>query len=245
MLDQELHALIDGELEHGPAQMLANRLAADPDLAERVALFRRDRDQLRRIYGPVLQRPVPASVLPPVPVRALRPRVRWLPATAAMAAAIALAIFGGVASMDTFRSHLDPLVAQAIAVRDGVQKAELQVAPGAVSPDALDDILARNFSGSPRVPDLAKAGYRLMAMFLYRDDAEHNAVELRYRDAQNRLFTVYLTRPREPQGFELVERGKLRLCIWKNEDLSAVMVGEMSTDEMLRVASLTYGDLNF
>jgi anti-sigma factor RsiW len=105
--------------------------------------------------------------------------------------------------------------------------------------------VARNFGAAIRVPDLGKAGYGLAAVAVYRNASAGNSLELTYRNAENRVFTVYLTRPAASQGFELVERGPLRICIWKNEDLSAVMVGEMSSDEMLRVASLTYGDLNF
>jgi hypothetical protein len=38
---------------------------------------------------------------------------------------------------------------------------------------------------------------------------------------------------------ELRERGATRICIWQNSDLSAVMIADMSSSEMLRVASLT------
>jgi anti-sigma factor RsiW len=248
-LDQELHALIDGELEGAAAQSLAARLGAEPGLAERAARFRADRDRLRQVYGPLSAQPVPAAILQRLDLAGVESEMprhrRWLPAAAALATAAAVTLFVWLGTGAITPRFADPLIAKAIAIRDGSERAELQIAPDAVSRDALDDVLARSFKGAPRVPDLGKAGYRLAGIFLYPDDDGRHSVELSYRDAQDRLFTVYLTHPAEPQGFALVEQGKLRLCIWKNEDLSAVMVGEMSTDDMLRVASLTYGDLNF
>jgi hypothetical protein len=37
----------------------------------------------------------------------------------------------------------------------------------------------------------------------------------------------------------------LQVCVWQNDDLSVVMLGEMPAHEMLRVATATYADLNF
>jgi hypothetical protein len=36
----------------------------------------------------------------------------------------------------------------------------------------------------------------------------------------------------------------VRICIWQNADLTAVMTGEMTTPELFRLASLTYSSLN-
>jgi anti-sigma factor RsiW len=35
----------------------------------------------------------------------------------------------------------------------------------------------------------------------------------------------------------------MRICIWQDEELSTVMLGEMSAGEMARVASLAYSGL--
>jgi anti-sigma factor RsiW len=85
----------------------------------------------------------------------------------------------------------------------------------------------------------------LAAIAVYPDGAERHRLQLTYRNGDGRVFTVYLAGRSRPEGFELIGRGSLRICIWRTDELSAVMVGEMSTNEMLRVASLTYADLNF
>jgi hypothetical protein len=42
---------------------------------------------------------------------------------------------------------------------------------------------------------------------------------------------------------DLVERDGMRICIWQDEVLSTVMLGEMSAGEMARIASLAYSGL--
>ena len=69
------------------------------------------------------------------------------------------------------------------------------------------------------------------------------AVQLRYEDARQRLFTVFLRPSAGPDAFEVTERGPVRICVWQNADLTAVMTGEMSTPELFRLASLTYSSL--
>jgi hypothetical protein len=43
----------------------------------------------------------------------------------------------------------------------------------------------------------------------------------------------------------MVSRGPVRICLWQDDVLASVMVGEMSSAEMLRVASLAYNGLYF
>jgi anti-sigma factor RsiW len=68
-------------------------------------------------------------------------------------------------------------------------------------------------------------------------------VQLRYEDARQRLFTVFLRPSAGPDAFEVTERGPVRICVWQNADLTAVMTGAMSTPELFRLASLTYSSL--
>ncbi len=51
--------------------------------------------------------------------------------------------------------------------------------------------------------------------------------------------------PAGPDRFDIHRRGNTQICVWQNDDLSVVMTGDMSAREMLKVANLTYNDLNF
>ena len=41
----------------------------------------------------------------------------------------------------------------------------------------------------------------------------------------------------------MTERGPLRICVWQNADVTAVMTGELPTPELFRLASLAYSSL--
>jgi len=94
-----------------------------------------------------------------------------------------------------------------------------------------------------RVPDLQRAGFKLVSAEIY-GQTRVDAVQLRFEDDARRLFTVFLRPSAGPDAFKVTERGPVRLCIWQNADLTAVMTGEMTTPELFRLASLTYSSLN-
>jgi anti-sigma factor RsiW len=261
--EHELHAFIDGELDEARCRQVAAEIAAVPALAERAAQFRKDKERLAKIYGPLIDRPLPERLVPQGPAprgsvlqellrrvveqamqRFADGRARAAVAITA-AAALVIAAWLGYGLFFT-GSARDALVATALAARDGKLAPESQIAAAAISaPDARDRIVASNLAVSVKAPDLRKAGYDLTTLSIYPDGTGRHSLQLTYHNQQGRMFTVYLTHPTGPQGFELTERGAMRICVWLNEELSAVMVGEMSSGEMLRVASLTYADLNF
>lgn len=96
--DETLMAFADGELADPEASELARRIAADPDLAARVAIFRQTRD----VFAKMPADPVPdaladrirAMAAPPAPSNVVPMRRRvplWqLPAAAAVALAVGL-----------------------------------------------------------------------------------------------------------------------------------------------------------
>jgi anti-sigma factor RsiW len=57
-------------------------------------------------------------------------------------------------------------------------------------------------------------------------------------------LTIYVRKSDGDARFDLLRRGKLRVCIWQDEVVSAVMTGDMSAGEMMRVASAAYSSLD-
>jgi anti-sigma factor RsiW len=244
MTEAELHAFIDGELEDGRAQIVAGLIEADPILRQRVAAYRADHEQLRTIYQPLIEEPLPARLVRAVTAgpAARRPIGLWAAgATLAAAAAIALVLWSG--ALD--RPPQDGLLAEALAVRDGAVTAEQQLAD--VPAGDGDALVAKTLSPSVKIPDLGQEGYKLAGLAVYPDHAQGKAVQLNYRNAQGRRLTVYLHRPTGTDRYEILpEKQGRRVCIWENQELSAVMVGDgMSEQEMLRTAQRAYHPLNF
>jgi len=245
--EQELHAFVDGELEPSREAVIAVELAAVPALAARVAAIRADKALIARVYGPLANEPLPATLLETVVRAANRRRPPWLRRTAwAIAAAAALAVVGWFGEPLLHSNPADSLVAEAMAVRGGERRpTEEYKAPALPPPEARDQLLRATLNMPLKTPDLGKAGFKLDAIGVYGDGHARRALELNYRDGHGRRFTVYLHGPTGTDGFDLRRAGGAQVCIWQNEELSAVMVGEMSAEEILRVASLTYADLNF
>ena len=95
-----------------------------------------------------------------------------------------------------------------------------------------------------KLPDLTKAGYTLAQVAVLPEHGA-KAVRIDYRNDANQVFTLYLSASSGHEAFDIVKRGDLRICLWQDDVLSTVMMGEMSAAEMLRVASLAYNGLYF
>jgi len=245
--DVELHAYIDGELEQERARVVAAEVAASVELSALVAQYKADRDLIMRTYGPLIEHPLPAGLIESFvrasTIRQAPRRARFFAAATAMAALIVAGWIGFALLAD---SRTESIVAEAMAARDGrvhyereANAAELQ------DRDASGRILRSAIDAPIQVPNLEKAGYRLAAIDVYPGRSGKHALQLSYRDAGNNLFTLYIRAPGGPDRFDLKQRGKMAICIWRNDDLNVAMLGEMSQKEMLRIATLTYGDLNF
>jgi anti-sigma factor RsiW len=245
ILDAELQALIDGELDEARAQILAAKVAASAELSSMVAQYRADKEMILRAYGPLIELPVPLRLVRPLAGRKARPSWGRREAFAAVAAAAAIALVGWTA-YPIFFKPADPLVAEAFAARRGDVRPQKEFVASAVSDPAARDRLAGDTLALPvKVPDLEKAGYVLTAIDIYRDRPGRESLQVSYRNAQGRNFTLYMHRSAGADRFDLEHRGATQICIWQNDALSVVMLGEMSSKDMLKLATLTYADLNF
>jgi anti-sigma factor RsiW len=232
----DLHAYIDGELSPERAAAVEAAMASDPALAERVRDFQADKQALVDTYRRLADAPVPAALLKAASTPPPRRRSRIIGFAFAGAAALAACLV--LVLMP--RAPRDPAIEQAMTARDNarIPSRELKghdLASVDAAAKAMSDML-----GNPmRVPDLSRAGFALVSTDIYGSEA----VQLRYEDARRRLFTVFLRPSAGPDAFEVTERGPVRICVWQNADLTAVMTGEMSTPELFRLASLTYSSL--
>jgi anti-sigma factor RsiW len=237
----DLHAYIDGELPPDRMEEFEAAMASDPVLAARVNGFRADKQALIAAYRGLADAAVPAALLKaawagaPQPRAAIRPRYIALAAMAALAACLALVMVP--------RTPRDTAVEQAMAARDNARTPSRQLdGASQASLDTASQAMSGMLGNPVRVPDLTRAGFTLVAADLY-GQPRSDAVQLRYQDADRRLFTVYLRPSAGPDAFQVTARGPVRICVWQNADLTAVMTGAMPTPELFRLASMTYSSL--
>jgi len=240
----ELHALIDGELSPERAAVVEAAVARDPELAARVSAFRADKLALLTAYTRFAHAPVPAALLAAARNGASasapgRRRGRYL----ALAGATALAASVVLTLTLTHHEPRDSAVEQALAARQHSSSASRAL--DGRDPDtviAINRVMSEMLGMPARVPNLAQAGFMLVSADIY-GTTHPDSVQLRYEDAGQRLFTVFLRPSAGPDSFMMTEVGPVRLCVWQNEDVTAIMTGAMSTPELLRLASLTYSSL--
>jgi anti-sigma factor RsiW len=239
--EQEVHAYIDGELPPERAAAVEAAMDADPALAARIRDFRADKQALFTAYASLTLAPIPPSLQRAArngPARRLPRRpVRYLVFAAAVALAACLVL------IVLPRTPGGTPVDQAMAARDNGRAPSRELigndgATVAAANQAMSDMLGN----AMRVPDLTRAGFALVSTEIY-GTSQSDAVQLRYQDADRRLFTVYLRPSAGPDAFEVTQRGPVRICVWQNADLTAVMTGAMPTPELFRLASMTYASL--
>jgi anti-sigma factor RsiW len=237
----ELHAFIDGELSPQRAAAVEAAVARDPLLAARVHGFRADKLALVAAYGPLADAPVPAALLKAARTGSSRPAIKpWhrrlaLAGAAALAASLLLTLVS--------RAPRDPAIEQALAARENARPPSRELdGRDLTSVEAAGQAMSDMLGNSTRVPDLQRAGFKLVSAEFY-GRTRADAVQLRYEDGERRLFTVFLRPSAGPDAFEVTERRGVRICVWQNADVTAVMTGEMSTPELFRLASLAYSSL--
>jgi anti-sigma factor RsiW len=234
--DADLHALIDGELECDQIQRVEAAVEADPALSGRAASYRADKAMLKRVYGPLVDQPIPEQwvslVRSTVPMRRA---ANWRLIGAI--AAVLLVIVGVGSSYWRLRPTEEKNVVQAalearqatLPARELISVSNFGVA--ARNNAVLSSIVASNV----KVPDLSRMGYELTEIRLYG-----KAAELSYRDREHQLFSLYLRHSDGKARFDQFEQNGLRICVWQDDQISTVMAGNVSAPMMQRLASLAY-----
>ncbi len=234
LAEEDIHAFIDGELDPARARAFADRIAADPALAEKVAAYRADKALIAAHYGPLIDRPVPLAMHRALVSVERKQPLRLNFARLAMAASVLIA----VAAAFGYRVLLPggDVIDTAVAAHSGA------VAGQAVAADAAK--ISETLGLTLKLPDLAKAGYTLADVSVV-PGARGKAVKIAYRSVSGEPFTLYLENSSGREQFEITRRGDVLVCLWQDDVLSTVMVGKMPAAEMLRVASLAYNGLYF
>jgi anti-sigma factor RsiW len=234
--EEDLHAFIDGELDDARAREVARMIASDRALADTVQAYRVDKARLLEHYEPVLDQPIPAAWLERIE-QARKPRrmVVWRRPVYALAASLLALILGWSGYQVLLERSGEAVVDEAVSARD-------VAVDGGAAFDAAQ--VAQVLGTRVKLPDLSRAGYAFAGAAVISKTGG-KAVKLDYRDHDNRVFTLYLKASSGRTHFEMSSRGPVRICLWQDDVLASVMVGEMSSAEMLRVASLAYNGLYF
>jgi anti-sigma factor RsiW len=250
--EAELHAHIDGELDAERCAAVQELLAARPEAAARARSYRRHAALIARVYGPLLDRPVPVPIAAgTAPAAGRRPlRRRWL--AASVAAALALLV-GGAGSGWWLHDQLQPISAQAQSfIADAIDahvvyavEVRHPVEVGAGQEAQLVTWLSHRLGLSLTAPDLGAQGFELIGGRLL-PASTGPAGQLMYQDQSGRRLTLYCRSSSEPgeTSFRTLHRGRLAAVYWREDGTAWALVGELAQDELLRVGHVAYQALN-
>lgn len=237
--EEDLQAFIDGELDAARAAGVEAAIQGDAELARQVHAYRADKARLAQIYAPLIDRPVPEEWLAKInrrnvvalPVKPSRRRMMGM----AIAASVAVA-FGATLAYRRFSGESgEALIAAALDAHALARDIPAQPVP--------ENALTRLVGLEIKAPDLSKMGFSLVGMRTLDGPGGGAAAVLAYRDAGERVFTLYLKRSSGTPQFDMIKRGDTRICVWQDDVLSTIMLADVSAAEMLRLASLAYSGL--
>lgn len=247
----ELHAYLDGELAAERIEAVERFFRENPEQLARVRDYHEQNDLIRMIYGPLLNRPLPAEfALPALPeARAPADRSMGTRRLGALAAALLL-LLAGVAAGWLARPHvdvgLDPVLVREASEAHRVYAGEVRhpVEVPASEEAHLVEWLSNRLGVQLTAPDLAEFGFWLMGGRLL-PAAVGPAAQFMYENDGGRRVTLYV-RPSgeaEATGFRFERQGELSAFYWRAPDASFAVLGEISREELLPLARHIYQTL--
>ena len=249
--DAELQAYADGRLGAERRAEVEAWLAARPEEAERVASYRRLGDALRGAYDPLLAEPVPPHL---ERAATRRPRVRRI---AAIAGWIALgAVLGALAGWEAHdwrRPAATPLAEGAVmarraAIAHATYSPEVRhpVEVGADQEQHLVAWLSKRVGAKVRAPKLDEAGMMLVGGRLLPGESGPVALFM-YQTTAGRRITLYIRAEAKGQretAFRYARENNVSVFYWIDRDAGyAISSADLSKDELLRIATLVYKQL--
>jgi anti-sigma factor RsiW len=243
--EDALHGLADGRLDGDRRQEAEAALAERPELARQVEAWRSQNALLHREFDPVLDEPVPARLLEAAHPR---PSAQWR-----LAAALGWLALGGAVGFVARGFYPSPAAVQAslprqAAIAHVVFAAEVRhpVEVGANEEAHLSAWLSKRLGAELKPPRLAEAGLDLVGGRLLSGSSGPVA-QFMYQDPKGQRLTLYVRKDAEDNretAFRYAREGKVGVFYWLDGSLGYALSGELDKDELLRVATAVYRQLN-
>lgn len=244
--ETELHAYIDGELAPERHGEIEAHIASSPEVAERLAAYRSHEDALRARFDPV--------VTETVPDRLLHRRTAAVPRVLRYAAVAGWLTLGGAAgwylhgTKGAEQASDAPTWARRAAVAHAVYSPEVRhpVEVGADQEPHLVAWLSKRLGADLRIPRLNALGYSLVGGRLLPGE-QAPVAQFMYQDARGQRLTLYVRTNREQSretAFRFAQDGSVRVFYWIDRGLGLALSGEIGREELLRVATAVYQQLN-
>jgi anti-sigma factor RsiW len=244
--EEELHALVDGELQDDRKEAVNAWLTANPDQAALVAAWRAQADNIRARYGAVANEPVPERLALDQVIKQGRSNGRSWAAFAAAAAVVAFmaggaagwSAHGAVAAapngFDTFTADaLDAYKLYVVEVRHPVE------VPGTERPH-MTQWLSKRLGTELRVPDLQTIGLKLVGGRLLPGSTGAAAFYM-YEGPSGERYTIYCAKADEPESAMRFKSAESSAAFyWVDDKVAYVVSGPANRDALEKVTKSVY-----
>lgn len=248
----DLHAYVDGELSEERHAEVAAWLAEHPEDSLRVESYRNQKQDLRRLFDPVLDEPLPEQLkvlaTPPTPPQA-QVLSRW--SLQRIAASFAIAFVSGAAGWLAHEHYRPaPQVAQMAALPQQAAIAHVVFSPDVKRPveisaeheDQLVTWLSKRLGTAVRPPKLGALGYELIGGRLLPGNIGPVA-QFMYHDTSGQRLTLYVSTENTTNhdtAFRFAQEGPVNIFYWIDGKFGYAISAGMPKDELARVSSAVY-----
>ena len=263
LTEDEIHALVDGQLTSANRVALQARLALDGAAQATLLQWQQQRAALRSLHQPLLDEALPATLLAAAQQTAASQQEinqwwRW----GGMAAAVLLAFGVGWFSHTAWQFGAPlPALARAPAVQDFARQARLAhvvyspelrhpVEVTAAEQEHLVQWLSKRVGKPLKVPNLGPQGYELMGGRLLPGDAGARA-QFMFQNAAGIRITLYLgaldkaavgADARET-GFRFAPDAAVPSFYWIDQGFGYALAGPVPRDALMKLAEAVYRQL--
>ncbi|MDO8773980.1 MAG: anti-sigma factor [Burkholderiaceae bacterium] len=263
LTEEEIHALVDGQLSARELAALQARLALDSQAQATARQWQQQRQALRGLHQDVLGEAIPASLVTAAQHSATSQQEinRWW-RLGGMAAGVLLAFGLGWFSHTAWQfGGPSPAIATARAVQDFARQAgyaHVVYAPEVRHPvevtaaeqEHLVQWLSKRVGKPLKVPQLGAQGYELVGGRLLPGEAGARA-QFMFQNTAGTRITVYLGAVSKAAegvgtrdtGFHFVTEGPITSFYWIDQGFGYALAGAVPRDVLMKLAETVYRQL--
>ena len=243
--EADLHAYVDGVLPAGRAAEVDAYLSERPEEAARLAAYREQNAALHREFDPVLDEQPPRQLEVP--------RLYWTRPLLRYAAVVAWFALGGVIGWQLHAFTVDRRAEvtswpRRAAIAHVVYSPEVRhpVEVGADQEAHLVAWLSKRLGTPLKVPHLGELGYTLVGGRLLPGERGPVA-QFMYQDGKGQRLTLYVRVNPDDSGetaFRFAQEHGVGVFYWLDRKLGYALSGGVDRNELLRIATAVYRQLN-
>ena len=258
LTEADLHAYVDNQLPQERRREIEAYLATRPEEAERLRSYAAHKREIRTLFDPVLDEPVPRRL-----VEATTKHRPWY--LQRIAAGVAVALVSGAAGWALHGQVGAPLIlaqrgatTSAVNVTDNGLAHRAALAHAVYSPDMRRPVeigadqenqlvawLSKRMGAKMRPPRLADLDYQLIGGRLLPGD-QGPVAQFMYQDASGERLTLYVsaehTNNRET-AFRFAQEGPINVFYWIDGPFGYAISGSADKATLARISAAVYDQL--